>query len=300
MGLYVTRTVKLRRSTKKPQTPLLPGDVALLKQLEEEKSRRKEAPEKLKNLGKAPIPWQLAAETDLGVVMKSILDRQWIELEEKTIHHELYAMVYTFRANLPPLVLVSQIYGVFPQSSTYIDREINKERKAGRVRLLTVNNSESSDLLIDSAALYKAMGEGAHIDKLKAVLKGAPEATWLGINTLYNAGLSEQDVSKLVQEGYLSIDPGNPQVRYIMAPMQGAFLKLVSSGRAWLLKTLMANKWKELPENNIQERLDSGKGYWRNLKGLSLEYILYDAVGSGWIDGFKTPIGRGWKVLRTR
>ncbi|PRT54022.1 hypothetical protein B9G98_01642 [Wickerhamiella sorbophila] len=300
MGLYVTRSVKLRKSTKKPQAPLLPGDVALLRQLEDEKKRRKEAPEKLKNLGKAPIPWQVSTDTDLGVVMKSILSRQWVELEEKTIHHELYAMVHTFRASLPPLLLVSQIYGVFPHSSTYIDREINKERKAGRVRLLTVNQGDSNDLLIDSAAFYAAMGEGRHINKLKAMLQNAPEATWLGINALRNAGLTDQEVSQLVQEGHLSIDPGNHQVRYIMTPMQGAFLKLVTSGRTWLLKTLMANKWKELPENNIQEKLDSSKGYWRNLKGLSLEYILFDAVGSGWIDGFNTPIGRGWKVLRTR
>lgn len=300
MGLFVTRTVKLRRSNKKPQTPLLPGDVALLRQLEEEKSRRKESPEKLKNLGKPELSWLLTPTTDLHVAMKSILNRLWIDLPERTIHHEIYAMVHNFRASLPPLVLVSQIYGVFSQSSTFIDREINKQRKTGHVRLFTVNLGDCSDLLIDSEFYYSSMGEGPIFDKFKAILKASPEATWLSLEMLQNAGLSKAEISGLVHDGYLSIDPGNPCMRNLMAPLQGAFLKLVLAGRAWLLKTLMANKWRELPENLLQEKLDSSKAYWKNLKGLSLEAILYEAIGSGWVDGFKTPIGRGWKVLRTK
>lgn len=293
MPLNVTGSLKWRkpRPTKATQLPLLPGDTGMLRKLEAERKKSQSAVEKLENLGPAYPTGQVPPGADLIVAMSSILDRMFVPIPEKGVYYRVATEVYQFRERCPPIVTASQLYGVFPDEMTTIDKEIVAARQSGLVRLITTNLPDTSDLLIQAESYYLMSGNKDFIKFLKA----NPESTWLEKGDLMGIGNSEQ----LVMDGFLTLDPSRPGIFVLSIPGQGSYLKLLHSARSWLLKILNSNrKWKELPENVIQERLDQGKNYWRTLRGIRLEWILYECIGGGWIEGFNTPIGRGWKILR--
>lgn len=293
MPLNVTGSLKWRKPRPKgrAQMPMLPGDVGILRKLEDQRKRDREAVEKLENTGPAFPAGQASPDTDLLVAMNSILARMFIPIPDKGVYYKVAADVHQFRQRCPPIVTANQLYGIFPNDMTTIDKEIIAARKAGLVRLITTNLSDTNDLLINAETYYSMSGNETFIQLLKA----NPESTWIKKGDL----LDVVDPEQLVSEGFLTLDPSRPGIYMLSIPGQGSYLKLLQNARSWLLKVLSSNrKWRELPENIVQERLDQGKNYWRNLQGISLEWILYECIGGGWIEGFNTPIGRGWKVLR--
>ncbi|KAI0136544.1 serine-threonine protein kinase 19-domain-containing protein [Xylariales sp. AK1849] len=108
----------------------------------------------------------------------------------------------------------------------------------------------------------------------------------------------------------------------LAVPGNGAFLKLVSSALEHLVSLLGQSRFREAPESVLRERWDGGiskdearfaakksRGEfagilpgqtrkWKQFRGLSFDWVLQEAVGSGLVEVFETgSVGRGVRVI---
>ncbi|ANB14439.1 Bifunctional purine biosynthesis protein purH [Sugiyamaella lignohabitans] len=310
---------------KKPALPLMPSDIAFLKDFDEKKSlrqaRSKAQQEKLQDDGPAELEWQLQVSTipDIVKSMRIVLDRMWAPIPEKGLGREGRGDVYHFRKSIPPLVRTTHLYAIYPDNSTYVDREIRTACEDGTVRRLVVNLVEGSDLLIESTHYYaildeqvrkyeeslsKSEDEGSKVVTsaivkalkiFKKLLIKNPTAISLSLSELEDVDLAKLR-NNLLSLGFLTLQSGQMDSFVISVPNIGSYLRLVASSRKWIIRNLDKMSWKELLESTLQERWESNKTYWYDFKGCLLEWVLYDCFGGGWCEPFKTPVGRGWKL----
>ncbi|KAI1847386.1 hypothetical protein JX265_005554 [Neoarthrinium moseri] len=108
----------------------------------------------------------------------------------------------------------------------------------------------------------------------------------------------------------------------LAVPGNGAFLKLVSAALEHLVSLLSKTRFREAPEGLLRERWDGGVSKdearyaakklrgefagilpgqtrkWKQFRGLSFDWILQEAVGSGLVEVFETgTVGRGVRVI---
>lgn len=118
-----------------------------------------------------------------------------------------------------------------------------------------------------------------------------------------NETFSIIELKVLVEAGYLTLTSNHHNEidvhQYSIAlPKCGTFLKMINSGRVWLVQTLTKAAFKELLEDALFEKWE-GKNmsnFRRNFYGYDLLWILADAKGGGVIEAFKTPVGRAWRL----
>ncbi|KAH6659988.1 serine-threonine protein kinase 19-domain-containing protein [Truncatella angustata] len=116
--------------------------------------------------------------------------------------------------------------------------------------------------------------------------------------------------------------PANATELQIAVPGNGTFLKLVSSALDHLVSLLGKSRFREAPEGMLRERWNGGVAKdeavymakksrgefagilpgqtrkWKQFRGLSFDWILQEAVGSGLIEIFETgTVGRGIRVI---
>jgi hypothetical protein len=317
MPIQLTASKSSGITKKRPRTPdpiLFPSDVAYLKELEEIKSirdsRAKQKQERLRNEGPADLEWRLPANkvSNLVFAMRTILDRMWNQIPEKGLGREGRGNVFQYRQSLPPLVMTTHLYGVFPNNSTYVDREILRVTQRGQIRRLVVNLVEGGELVVESDKYYDILREAVKtqlqngnekaadtLQRFKQLLQEMPTSITLTVDDLEPAGLADTG-SVLLSMGFLTLQPGRSDTFNISIPNIGSYLKLVSTSRKWVVKGLEKMSWKEQLESVLLDRWESNKTYWREFKGAKLEWVLYDCYGGGWCEAFKTPVGRGWKL----
>lgn len=125
-------------------------------------------------------------------------------------------------------------------------------------------------------------------------------------------GFSNEELSSLVSLGFLTLNSNHLNEielhQYsISFPNCGTFLKLITSGRVWLVKALSKSKFKEALEESMFNLWDglnnlnaNGISKWPNYSkpyyGYDLHWILADALGAGIVEVFNTPTGRGWRL----
>lgn len=108
----------------------------------------------------------------------------------------------------------------------------------------------------------------------------------------------------------------------LAVPGNGAFLKLVASALEHLVSLLGKSRFREAPEGMLRERWDGGVAKddasfmakksrgefagvlpgqtrkWKQYRGLSFDWVLREAVGSGLVEVFETgTVGRGIRVI---
>lgn len=121
-----------------------------------------------------------------------------------------------------------------------------------------------------------------------------------------------------------SAHQGGPSVDLSLAvPGQGPYLKLVSAALSQLTAILTKSAYKEMPEKLLRERWDGGVAKleskqhaskrdrrefagvlpartrkWRELHGMTFDWILHEAVGAGLVEVFETgSVGRGVRLM---
>lgn len=297
MVFIVGASYKMKKARKRIVRDLLTTKVKSGPTIEEKKLKSTSGGlGRLNNLGIASRFKQVCDWSDFYAVIGNILERMWTPIPDRGVHYTIIAQVHQFRERLPRFVTANHLYGIFNQDTTFVDQSIERACRDGLIRQMGLVHG-TTKVLIRKIDFFEALGTSEMAEKFKMVLEANSSATWFPASALAEVGL-EKRRSELVENGFVSLDPSNPDVLYVRAPGQGQFLKLVSDCREWLLKCLSSNRWKELPESFIYERLELSKMYWKRFKGVDLEWILYEAVGGGFIEGFATPIGRGWKVLQ--
>ncbi|KAI1097995.1 serine-threonine protein kinase 19-domain-containing protein [Jackrogersella minutella] len=112
------------------------------------------------------------------------------------------------------------------------------------------------------------------------------------------------------------LDAGATELK-LAVPGNGAFLKLLSLALDHLATLLGKSRFREAPESLLRERWDGGVAgaqkrergeqagvlpgqtrRWRQFYGLSFDWVLQEAVGSGRVEVFETrSVGRGVRAL---
>ncbi|KAI0843009.1 serine-threonine protein kinase 19-domain-containing protein [Hypoxylon sp. FL0890] len=117
------------------------------------------------------------------------------------------------------------------------------------------------------------------------------------------------------------LDTGATELRFAV-PGNGTFLKLLSTALDHLVSLLGKSRFREAPETVLRDRWDGGAAKeevryaakrsrgefagilpgqtrkWRQFYGLSFDWILQEAVGSGLVEVFETrSVGRGIRAL---
>ena len=120
---------------------------------------------------------------------------------------------------------------------------------------------------------------------------------------------SDEELSELVNYGFLTLTSNHlneiESHQYSIAyPNCGTFLKVINSGRAWIVKTLNKCSNKEILEEQLFNKWEgttfgfNGQSKRNNFRspfyGYDLYWILADALGAGVVEVFNTPVGRGW------
>ena len=107
----------------------------------------------------------------------------------------------------------------------------------------------------------------------------------------------------------------------IALPNMGSLIRLLGSARSHLMSLLIKSKYKELPEFLLRERYEGGisgddpaskakkyrgefKGVlpaqtrkWKQLYGLTFDFVIAECLGAGLIELFETPVGRAVRTV---
>ena len=146
------------------------------------------------------------------------------------------------------------------------------------------------------------------LDKFMKYFKEHPTALYISYSA-DNGGFTAEEITYLINSGFVTLASNHlieieTNVYSISYPGCGAYLKLVNSGRSWLVKVLGKNKHKELLEDQIISKWEgvnaTGESKMNNFRspfyGYDLNWVLADALGAGVVEVFNTPVGRGWRL----
>ncbi|CAK9439571.1 uncharacterized protein LODBEIA_P36710 [Lodderomyces beijingensis] len=241
-----------------------------------------------------------------------------------------------FRQALPSgLVTVSQMYSIFnSQGNTFVDKSIEMNIQRGLIRKFVISNAspvisrsfsnfpskvsygfENVDVIAKSDDFYDALKVSiAAVADKKDCARKSLERFYEFVQShpqelfVSSSSFDDEGISNLVQLGYITLTSNyfNEQESHfaISYPGCGTYLRLVNEGRLWLVKTLNKTKHKELLEEDIFKKYSGvnmeGDPKLNNFRkpfyGYDLHWILADALGSGIIEVFNTPVGRGWRL----
>lgn len=243
---------------------------------------------------------------------------------------EIKADVIKYRSNQLPhggMVTVNQLYTMFDhRGNTFVDRSLELSVRDGTLIKFVITNAQPVILrsgkgggdhkvtygyenaevvvkkqhylgLIDMQMTEKGADTGV-LTKFKQYVMKHPEALFVTSEDFDTA-----EITKLVKLGFLTLTSNHHNEieihDYALAyPKCGTFLKIINAGRGWLVKILSKMTYKEMLEEAMYEKWE-GKimaNFRRPFYGYDLSWILADARGSGVVEPFNTPVGRGWRL----
>lgn len=242
---------------------------------------------------------------------------------------EVKAEILKYRNHQLPrggMVTVNQLYTVFEhRGNTFVDRSLEKCIRDGLVMKFVITNAlpvilrsgksgtyhkvtygyENSEVVVKKEQYLRLIDESMgkekpelSLVKFKEYVMSHPEALFVTTEDF-----SVEEITKLVKLGFLTLTSNHHNEidihDYALAyPKCGTFLKIVNSGRAWLVRILSKMTYKEMLEDTIYEKWE-GKimaNFRRPFYGYDLTWILADSWGSGVVEPFNTPVGRGWRL----
>lgn len=238
--------------------------------------------------------------------------------------------------NLPlVLVTVAQLYLIYQQrGNTYVDKSIELLVRKGLIRKFIITNAAPVVLkslqkyqngkitygfenveIVTKADVYSGLIseqiEKCTLDEHRSCLETFQKFVLENPAALFVDGgmFSKDELSYLLNLGFVTLTLNHMNEieshQYAVSyPNCGVFLKLINSGRAWLVKTLSKNSHHEMLEEQLYPKWEgvtaSGDSKMNNFRkpfyGYDLSWILADALGSGAVEVFNTPVGRGWKL----
>lgn len=226
------------------------------------------------------------------------------------------------------MLTLNQLYSMFQEKgNTFVDRSLEMCIREGLVKKFVITNAlpvilstgkggqfskvtygyENMEVVVKIEhyiALIEELADGldeetaAALKAFRKFVESHPEAL-----SICTTDISAEHLSALVKTGVVTLTSNHHNEinvhQYSLAyPRCGTFLKMVNSGRSWLVKTLSKSKFKELLEEQLFEKWEGkNKANFRKpFYGYDLLWILADALGAGVAEVFKTPVGRGWRL----
>lgn len=243
---------------------------------------------------------------------------------------EIKADVIKYRENQLPyggMVTINQLYTMFDhRGNTFVDRSLELCVRDGSVIKFVISNAlpvilrsgkgggdhkvtygyEDAEVVVEKThyleLVDKTMSEDGTsaevLSRFKQYVMTHPEALFVTADDF-----QPPEITKLVKLGFLTLTSNHHNEidtnGYALAyPKCGTFLKIINAGRSWLVKTLSKMTYKEMLEDAMYDKWE-GKimaNFRRPFYGYDLAWILADARGSGVVEPFNTPVGRGWRL----
>lgn len=240
---------------------------------------------------------------------------------------ETGAKILTYRRTLPELVTIGQLYSIFTEAgATFVDKQLELLIRQGRLRKFIITNAapvisrslqkyqsgkitygfENVEVVARTETYHELVKDHRTptAAKFNRFLTANPTALFVGPEHFEKTELDE-----LVNLGFVTLTSNHlneieTHQYSISYPGCGTFLKLINQGRAWLVKTLHANKFHELLEDQLWAKFEGRsrtgncllKNFHRPFYGYDLNWLLADALGAGVVEVFNTPVGRGWRL----
>lgn len=247
----------------------------------------------------------------IEVLVKNQFDSNF-PIEKGGITKSMRDKIIQKRSNYPKIVIVSQLYSIFPNNETFVDKQIQNLVKRRVLKKFSVNSTGGLDNnfvilasdYIDSVNIkIKLLNDITELDMIKTLnnfvdfLKCNPSAMDIKLEELRKASLNEVH---LVSMGFLTLSTlmrTSSEDRYykLSIPNIGHVLKLTKDSVTWILKQLNGMKFKEELETKLIEKYSTGNNKWVKFNGLNLHWSLSICLGNGFAESFNTPAGRGWK-----
>lgn len=239
---------------------------------------------------------------------------------------EVKADILKYRSQQLPkgILTVNQLYTMFDRmGNTYVDRSLEMCIREGLVKKFVISNAlpvilrngqigfnpkvtygyENTDVVVKTehylTLIEESQGDDSStLEKFKTYVENNPESLFVT-----NEDFTAPQLSSLVNLGFLTLTSNHHNEidvhQYsISFPKCGTFLKIINSGRTWLVKTLGKSKYNEFLEDVLFEKWE-GKNlanFRKPFYGYDLLWILADARGAGVVEAFNTPVGRGWRL----
>lgn len=235
------------------------------------------------------------------------------------------------------VVTINQLYSLFDsRGNTFVDQSLEMYVRKGELRKFVISNALPVILRNATPHSISNLGQKVtygyentevvsrtrdfmdHIDfdsneacgdpekksryealaKFKIHIESHPSSLSV-TNEMFSSG----ELKILVEAGYLTLTSNHHNEidvhQYSIAcPRCGTFLKMINSGKVWLVQLLTKASFKEMLQDAIFERWEGKKmnNFRRPFYGYELNWILADAKGSGVVEAFKTPMGMAWRL----
>ncbi|KAG7663140.1 uncharacterized protein J8A68_003318 [[Candida] subhashii] len=231
-------------------------------------------------------------------------------LETKIRQGEIRKFVIT---NASPVISRSNTSGQRNNRVTYGFENVEVVVKA-EMYLNQIRNSQlelAPELAASNDIVDPKRGgnRGSSLKKFEEYVIKNPTALFINIGDEGDGGFNNEELSHLVSLGFVTLTSNHlneiESHQYsISYPNCGTYLKLVNAGRVWLVKLLSKPKYKEMLEEQIVKKWEGttlqGDSKMNNFRkpfyGYDLNWVLADSHGSGIVEVFNTPVGRGWRL----
>ncbi|ODQ82489.1 hypothetical protein BABINDRAFT_159067 [Babjeviella inositovora NRRL Y-12698] len=264
--------------------------------------------EQLVYITDATLDYQLDTSTDVLNALDHIVDNLWEDFPQAGVSKKLMLEVAALRRGIPKAATVHQLYTVF-RDQTYVDRELQRAFADNTIKRIRVNSD--NEFLIRTAHYDAVLQEGLRKDislETRTLLEqfshlmNAYNFVSIEREKMQAHGFTPPQLSKLVDLGFLTLfqtSTDSTSVVYSLSlPNIGLLLKVLMHARKWLAKsiTIHNRSWKEITDTQLAARWESSKAKWSGFKGIRMTWVLYDCLGAGTLEVFRTPVGVAWKL----
>ncbi|CDR42286.1 CYFA0S09e00166g1_1 [Cyberlindnera fabianii] len=250
-----------------------------------------------------------ANEVDIVSGVRRILRYQWAGIPDQ-LNSDFKEHIVKFRNFLPSLVSRSQLYSLFSQQQSLVDKLVAEMvSKKEIIKIVTQNAQVKNDLIMTMDDYVEFLNGQIAAEKTtqhnKALL-GKFKSFVLDKETdLSNAVLrgelikrfTIEEIKKLTELEFLSLVTSDSDRLFVIMPRFGFIVTLYLKAKTFITRTLNATKWKEMPHKELVEKWDKNKARFKDFKGLSLLWALHYLIGEGVIEAFETFDGNAYKVL---
>lgn len=198
----------------------------------------------------------------------------------------------------PPIIIRNQLYSLFSNQMTKVDREIEKLIIEGQLIKLIINHIQFNDNMIMLKSEYLKIVERNSRDNevLKNFYKLIHDNN--GVSLLTRQDLQKYDIYKaddLIDRGFLNYSE-NQNEFYISLPNLGNYLNFLKRSSGYVLNIIQKSNSKQILEKNLVDRWEFQNNNWYKFYGLDLRFVLSLNYGMGFIENFNTNVGNGWKL----
>lgn len=211
----------------------------------------------------------------------------------------------------PPIIIKNQLYSLFINQITKVDKEIENLITDGKLMKLLINHIQFNDNLIVMKKDYIKILDIKLLDNVdenhqdddddddyrsltnfkKLILENN------GISVVSEGDLANYKIktSILVNHGFLNYSQDHNDY-YISLPNLGNYLNFLKQASLFINYLIQRSKSKQILEKDLIDKWGVNYHNWYKFYGLDLKFILSLNYGMGFIENFNTTVGNGWKL----